>query len=481
MKISKLFILFLLTYFSFTLLADDKVEPGRFVKDIKIKELKFDIPKVKPEEISKDIILYSEYQDEFPIVDIEIHFYSGESSADKVPKELPIILGDSWKYGGSKKLMDEKLVGKIESLGGRIGVSVEFDKTIISISYLSREEDEVLELLEDFILTPAFTETAIVNAKKKLSESIHRRNERTESVGFRKVKESIFKGYNKGVPYSIESLDKVTKESILEFYEDMIKSRKKAIVLTGKFNKEKTISKLKSILSIEENRDSGFAEEVISLEKLKKDFELIKLDPILVQKDVNQSMVIKYGILPPHNHKDFFAIQLLNYIIGGGGFNSYFMQKIREEKGLAYSAASYPVFEKSYGIIYFYTLTKNESLKEATSIMEEILSENTFSKITEKELEDAKSSIINQFIFLFTNKHSILSNQLGFDEDEMPENYLEIYRDKIKSVTLEDLQRIGKTYFENKNLKSLFISSKDNLEKIFPGKSQIDPEDSLRD
>ncbi len=463
------------------ILSNPIPERGKFVKDIPIKELKFSIPKVEPEDISNGVRVYSSFEDEFPIVEMEIHFYAGELNTQGFPQELVSVLSDSWKYGGSTNFPEEKLAGKIESLGAKISVSGGYDKITIGLSYLTRDEDEVLSLLKDFIQNPSFSEAAISNSKKKLTEMIHRRNERTESVGFRKAREVIFRKSIKGTPASIESLNSVSRDKILEFYKDMIKNRKKSIIISGKFDKKKTFDTFQSLLTVDEKYKSIYSEEQITEKVLRSNFQEYSKSRILVQKEVNQSMVILFGVLPPHNHPDFFAIQLLNYIIGGGGFNSYFMQKIREEKGLAYTAASYPVFEKDYGLIYFYTLTKNETLQEASAIMQQILSEETFQKITERELEDAKNSIINQFIFLFTNQHSILSNQLGFDEDEMPKNYLEIYRDKMRAVSLKDLQRVGRQYFDKNNLKSLFLSSPKNLEKIFPGEKAIEPEDSIKE
>ena len=89
-------------------------------------------------------------------------------------------------------------------------------------------------------------------------------------------------------------------------------------------------------------------------------------------------MILMVGIFPKHNDPDFYAIQLLNYILGGGGFNSLMMQQIRVDKGLAYSSTSYPVFKKEHGVFYAYTLTKNESLNQVYDLMKEILSENFY-------------------------------------------------------------------------------------------------------
>jgi len=96
-------------------------------------------------------------------------------------------------------------------------------------------------------------------------------------------------------------------------------------------------------------------------------------------------------------------------------------------------------------------------------------------------LSDAKAAILNQFVFLFTNKHTILENQLDQDDDGLPENYLNTYHDKINSVTLDDIRRVGSQYFQQDNLKYLIVSSKENIEKLYGNKKIYQPEDSVRE
>ncbi|MDX1958676.1 MAG: pitrilysin family protein [Leptospiraceae bacterium] len=452
-------------------------EAGDFVKDIPIKELKFQIPSVQKDILGNGLIHYHDQFNDFPIAYLEIHFYSGDAATESLPQETSTLFADSFKFGGTENFKDSELLTQFENLGASIGVSTSYEKTTLSVSFLSRDQKKILELLEEMLNRPAFSESALSNGKMKLIDAIKRRNERTESLGFRKVKELVFKSYKKGYSNSIESVSKVSRDSILSFYE-IIKKSPRTVVSSGLYDekllKDFIIKNLKIETSSKAQPDS------IDLDVLKKDFANDPRKEIFIKKDVNQSMLILVGPAPEHSHKDFFAIQLLNYIIGGGGFNSYFMQEIREKRGLAYSATSYPVFEKDHGLLYFYTLTKNETLKEAHTIMKQLLSPEVINKITEKELTDAKNAINNQFVFLFSNRHSILSNQLGFEEDGMPPNYLETYRENIQSVNLNDIRRVGKEYFYKENLKTIIVSSEKNIQKQYPEvKKLYEPEEKL--
>jgi len=390
------------------------------------------------------------------------------------------LLGEVLKFGGSKSFPEEAFTGKLESLGATFAISSDYDKISMSLSYLSKDENIVLDLITDLIENPNYSEVAFSNGKKKMIESIQRRNERTESIGFRKAKELFYRGLLAGKITQVSSIEKISLEDIKDFWK-LAKSKRKRISVTGLFQDKKIRETFSKLFATDKLNNSQIANrEITSVESLSKSLKEYKSKNLLITKDVNQSMVLMIGTLPKHNDPDFYAIQILDYIIGGGGFNSYMMQQIRVDKGLAYSSTSYPVFKKDHGILYAYTLTKNQSLMQVHDLMKEILSEKTFSKITQKEIDDAKKSINNQFVFLFLNNNRILENQVRFDEDDMPEDYLQNYRDNMNKVTLEDILRVGKKYFVFESLKTIIVSSPDSLKNLSSENSKmIQPEDNV--
>jgi predicted Zn-dependent peptidase len=453
-------------------------EIGDFVKDIKLKELNFDLPSYSKEKLNQSTEFYSKYNPKFPIAYIDFHLYSGEKILNGEKIETASLLAEVLKLGGTKSLPEEKFTEKLESLGAGISFTVEAEKIKIEISYLSRDEDLILNMLEDLIQNPFFSELALQNAKIKAIESISRRNERTESIGFRKAKELFYRGTYMGIIPQIESIQKIQMQDLKTFWEKTISQKKKVILATGKFNQTKLKSKFQSLFSEVKISEET---ETITEESLRKELLSFPKKNILIEKEVNQSMILMLGVLPPHNHKDFYSLQIIDYIIGGGGFNSYLMQKIRVDKGLAYSSTSYPIFKKSHGIFYAYTLTKNDSVLQVEELMKEILSEKTFEQIKETEIENAKLAIINQFVFLFSNDNSYLENELRFDEDKMPDNYLKEFRQNLQKVTLSDVKKVAHKYFDYKNLKTIIISDEKSLKKFENTSNiKITPEDSIK-
>jgi zinc protease len=144
---------------------------------------------------------------------------------------------------------------------------------------------------------------------------------------------------------------------------------------------------------------------------------------------------------------DQYAVRVLNYILGGGGFNSRMMREIRSNRGLAYSAYSYfQVGRRLPGPFVAGTETKNVSVLPAISLTREIMNDLRDNPVTDEELQLAKESQINSFVFGFENTHSVVSQQMSLAFFEYPENYLADYRDHIAAVSVADVQRAAQEF-----------------------------------
>jgi predicted Zn-dependent peptidase len=425
---------------------------GQFVSDIAIPELEFRFPEISRLPISDRGELISLNNDFFPLSQIEIHFYAGEFQ--DMPTEVSTLLFAAWKLGGTKSLQGSKFLERIEFMGAKLSITGNYEKTILSLSYLSQDEDEIFSMLEEWLLNPILEDSNIATVRSQLKDGLMRRNDSVPGLGMRKAKEFAYQNHLRGRSPNISSLEKVTKNNLLSYHKRLIGAPKVNALLSGNSDSKKIQSKLTQLLSKTQNYKPLPYSDIV-YEDWKKDFRKLSNNIVLVEKETNQSIIILTGVMPPHNHPDFYAIQLLNYILGGGGFNSYFMTEIRNNKGLAYSTTSHILFEKTHGLFLAYTLTKNESVGEVLQLMEKILSPETVNSIQEHELQRAKNSIVNQFVFLFENNQKILTNQNRFDDHDMPKGYLKKYRSEMEAVSLEDLRRVGRLYFNPDQLRTV--------------------------
>lgn len=438
--------------------GNKKRELGEFVKDIPIPELNFKIPSIYHIKKTERLEFFSLEGGFFPMEELDIYFYTGDFP-DLPPETAPLLM-ETWKLGGTKKLPDSKFIERLEFLGIQLSWKPGYEKSILSLSYMEKDAQELEELLNDWLLNPRLTNENFQIAKSQLREAIRRRNDSVAGIGVRKAKERFYEGHLRGRSESLASLEKVTLQDLQEYYKRILGTPLIRVLYSGYNRREKTLEFWENWVQITKSINIPETKDIDYL-SWKKKLQESPNEIYLIPKDTNQSMVVFTGIMPPHNHSDFYSIQLLNYILGGGGFNSYLMNEIRNNRGLAYSTVSYVVFEKTHGLFIAYTLTKNESLNEVIKLMQEILSSQQALKISEFELIRAKNAIMNQFVFLFENRASVLSNQIRFIEHSMPKDYLEKYRENIQKVQLSDLHRVGKEYFSPGSFRITVVGPKE--------------------
>jgi len=157
-------------------------------------------------------------------------------------------------------------------------------------------------------------------------------------------------------------------------------------------------------------------------------------------KDVPQSIAIFGWLAPAKKDAQFYPFEVLDFLVGSGGFRSRIFQEIRTNLGLAYSTGSFYNAKGDYGLFGAYALTKSASTVQVISRIKEILREMGQKPVSPEELEGAKKAIQNSFIFSFTSAEKIASQQLMIAYEDLSEDHLLTYRSRIEKVTAADVR-----------------------------------------
>ena len=183
---------------------------------------------------------------------------------------------------------------------------------------------------------------------------------------------------------------------------------------------------------------------------------------LLADKKIPQTSITMGHLGINKDNPDLFALQVANYILGGGGFNSRMMREVRSNRGLAYSVYSYFQIGRRLPELFIASSeTKTESTIEVVNLMRQLMQQMIAEPVTEKELQLAKQSLINSFVFAFTDSHSVISRKVRLDFYTYPKNYLEDYQQKIAAVTVADVQRVAATYLHPDQLQIVLVGDSD--------------------
>jgi predicted Zn-dependent peptidase len=162
---------------------------------------------------------------------------------------------------------------------------------------------------------------------------------------------------------------------------------------------------------------------------------------------------------PAKRDAQFYPFEVLDFIVGSGGFRSRIFQEIRTNLGLAYSTGSFYKAISDYGLFGTYALTKSESTVKVSTRIRDILREMGERPVPPLELERAKKAILNSFIFSFTSAEQISLQRLMIEYDGMPDDFLTAYRSKIGNVRAEDIRDAAVQYLSQARAIILIIGS----------------------
>ncbi len=154
----------------------------------------------------------------------------------------------------------------------------------------------------------------------------------------------------------------------------------------------------------------------------------------------------------------------MNFILGGGGFNSRLTSEIRSNRGLAYSAGSFYRAEVDYGLFGAYCFTKSASTVECINVILEIIDNVKREGISQQELEWAKSSIINNFIFEFNSSAQIVGRRASIAYDKLPKGFMETYRERIAAVTIDDVNTVAEKYLHPDRAVLMVVGNSDKFD-----------------
>ncbi|MEK6527543.1 MAG: pitrilysin family protein, partial [Nitrospirota bacterium] len=346
---------------------------------------------------------------------------------------------------GTKTRTALQINEEVEFVGASLDASGEDDYITVNLSVLKKDLDLGFNLLSDVILNPSFPEDELSKKRERIKGSLRAQEEDPDFVASREFKKTVFGNhpYGRLISGSPETLDKIKRDDIVNFHAAYYAPNNAIMSVVGDITPEEVKSLLKKYFpewhpspiplpDISGEGAMGMVPVVFSGQKT-----------ITVDKDLTQANIILGHIGISRGNPDYYAVSVMNYILGGGGFSSRLMQNIREDRGLAYDIHSFFAADKYGGSFQVGLQTKNESantaikevLKEVVKIREEPVSDN--------ELADAKSFLTGSFPLKIETSRRITGFLVAVEYYELGVDYINKYPVYINSVAKEDVLRVA--------------------------------------
>jgi len=404
--------------------------------------LEFQLPEVETLVLDNGIHLYLKEDRELPLVQITTLVGAGDITTPKDKTGFADLFGSTWRTGGAGERSPEELDEFLDHLAANLGASMGPYTSQLDLSLRSQDLEQGLAVLADMLRRPKFASERLELERLQAQEQVRRQNDSPGAISRRLLLAALYPDCSLGYTPTHDTLANITRQDLIDFQQTYFAPNKLWIAVSGDFDRDKLMQLLQQNFGDWKQRE---VPEQIMPTVARPKSGLIQI----VTKELPQTTVVIGDLGLTKDDPDQYAVRVFNYILGGGGFNSRMMREIRSNRGLAYSAYSYfQVGRRLPGPFVAGTETKNATVVPAIVLTRSIMSDLRDNPVSKDELQLAKESQINSFIFGFENTHSVVNRQMTLTFFGYPEDYLASYRDRIAAVTAADVQRVAREFVD---------------------------------
>ena len=375
---------------------------------------------------------------------VEIHAMVKTGSAQDPPEKAGLAnLVASLLDEGTTTRTSKQLAEQIDFVGGSLAARATEDFTTASARVLKKDIDLGFTLLADILMRPAFPKQEFERVRAQVLGEIASDNDDPGHVAMKAFNQLVFHNhpYRWPVNGTEETLAKVTLADVQSFYAKEYIPNQVILAIVGDITEEQAAT-------LVQTHFGGWKKGAPPVRAAKKPPPIEKKAVQLIEKDLTQStIVLGHGGISRTN-PDFYAVTVMNHILGAGGFSSRLMDSIRDKQGLAYGIMSHYDARAMPGSFWVNLQTRTEATNQAiTGVLAEMKGIRE-APVTDQELAEAKSFLMGSFPLRLDSTAKLAQVLAQVEFYGLGFEYFTQYPKWIERVTKEDVQRVAKQYLD---------------------------------
>ena len=460
------------------LLVIGSIRPGVAATAKHYTDLKFpplpevQIPEYSRFQLDNGLTVYLMENHELPLVNGVVRMRTGDrlEPADKVG--LADIVGTMMRTGGTQKHPSDQLNQLLEQRAASVETSIDTTSGNASFAALSEDLDSVFSLFAEVIREPAFAEDKLVLAKTQRQGAIARRNDDPDNISGREFKKLI---YGSDSPYArtqeYQTLENISQADVEEFYQQHFHPNCMILGVVGDFDTPTMTQRIKEKFGDWPTAPKRESVPVPNATQVKAG-ETFFVD----QPQLSQSSIQIGHLGGQFDNPDIFSLLVMNDALNS--FGGRLFNEVRSRQGLAYSV--YAVWNANYdypGLFVSGGQTRSEATVPFIKAVMTELEKIRVSPLKAAELQQAKDSILNSFVFNFQDPGQTLSRLMRYEYFGYPDDFIFQYQRAVKSMTTAKVQAAAQKHLQPDQIVTLIVGNKAAIQPPLEDLGKVTPLD----
>ena len=332
-------------------------------------------------------------------------------------------------------------------------------------SCLTKYHERIIELLADATINSLLTVEEFEKNKDLLLEGL-KSQEKSVDAAAANVGSAL--SFGLAHPYgeieTEESINNVTFNDVKGYYSKYFQPSEAYLVVLGDID----VASIKTLIEKHFSPWQNTEYEKISLPKANANPAQLEINFVDMPNAVQSNISLTSNVELKMSDEDYHAVLIANKILGGG-FNSYLNMNLREEHGYTYGARSSLAADK-----YITRFTAGASVRNEVTDSAVVQTIKEIKRIQEYPIEEdalanAKAKYVGDFVLALERPSTVARYAINIKTNDLPENFYSEYLKKINAVTVADVQRVAKKYFNAENARFVVVGKGsdvvENLEK----------------
>ena len=387
----------------------------------------------------------------------ELFFRSGNAAvADRAPGLAEMTA--SVVRTGTAKRASRQIEEDLRRIGADLSSSAGADTSAISFAGLSEFAEPLLSLVNELAREAVFPEAEFERERRQKLEEVKLERTQPAFLASEQLRKTLFGAH----PYarvspSEEQVAAYTRQGLQSVYREFYTPENALLLLVGDFDSREMLKTAEAVFRGWTGEKPETKTAAAPANPRGRRVYLIHVPGAV------QTQLLAGCRAITRKHPDWVKLGLTNSLYGGA-FNSRLVMNIREDKGYTYSPRSGVNALRQHGYFSISAAVRNEVVAASLTEIFYELDKLRSVPVPEAELADAQNYQSGVFSMGLATQNGLLSQLSTVALNELPDDYLETYRAKVRALTPEDLLTTARKYLDSPNMQIVVVGDRAQIE-----------------